>query len=164
MRPTWAYGWYWGIGTAGHTSAVADASSGALLRMPAPTAGGRPASAKATPRAVIATVTGGGDITGEGHDNLVLTWNDPGAPSGIDRNSIEVYDPDGPNALKPVSSMAAPTGPVAVGDFNGDGHADVAAGEPTSVGGGHPGAGAVRFVLLSRAAQWEGPTASSMAR
>lgn len=73
----------------------------------------------------------GGDVTGDGHDDLAVGWRDEDAE--INRYGFTVYLGDSVDEFKDTAGgdITTPLRALAVADYNGNGKADVAAGLST---------------------------------
>ena len=89
-------------------------------------------AAAATP---VTAAVYSGDVLGLGYPQVVLAWRDP--KSAQYRNDVSIWAAKDSHGLIIKSHVSAEIGPIAVGDFNGDRHADVAIGQPGD--GGHAG-------------------------
>ncbi|MFC4913037.1 hypothetical protein [Actinomadura gamaensis] len=104
--------------------------TGGLTLHTAPRPGEKPGTARAAALSLFTARFGFGNVTGKGESLVMLSET---ADDGL----ISVWQPVNDRTIEPVSSTHAEYGRVAVGDFDGDHHADIAIGQ--SVDYGHTG-------------------------
>ncbi|MBC6457144.1 FG-GAP-like repeat-containing protein [Actinomadura sp. HBU206391] len=79
-----------------------------------------------------------GDVTGDGIGDAVYAWYDADWAEPSERRGFVVYPGTADGGLNPdlATSVLAEVTSVAVGDFDGEGHGDVAVGQPNGIVGG----------------------------
>ncbi|MEV4253275.1 hypothetical protein AB0J52_08890 [Spirillospora sp. NPDC049652] len=141
------YGWGWtSFGPSGARAASGRPTGGLTLHT-APRPDEKPGTARAAAMAPFKAKFAFGNVTGKG-SSLVMLW------ASADDGQISVWQPVNDDAIKPESSTYAEYGSVAVGDFDGDRHADIAIGQ--SVDYGHTGG---RVTVFKGSAAGVTPTA-----
>jgi hypothetical protein len=76
-----------------------------------------------------------GEVTGDGHDDVVYAWSDSDWPEPAERRGFVVFpgvvnpELDPPGDLGPATGVFTHVGALAVGDFDGDSFGDVAVGQ-----------------------------------
>jgi hypothetical protein len=119
----------------------AAATKAASTAKRTPRAGGVAGTAAATAKGEVRTLAvvgfnnswvATGDVTGDGFDDLVYAWYDADAASAADRHGFVVYPGTATgdlndSALVPITGVDVNS--LSLGDFNGDGFADVAVGQ-----------------------------------
>ncbi|WP_194293426.1 FG-GAP-like repeat-containing protein [Actinomadura macrotermitis] len=117
------YGWGSATFTPGGARAASGRPAGDLTLHTAPRPGEKPGTARAAAVPLLFKARFAfGNVTGKG-ESLIMS------SSTEDDAQISVLDPVNDHSFKLVSSMYAAPGPLAVGDFDGDRHADIAIGQ-----------------------------------
>lgn len=125
-----SFGWFSGEpGSASNGVGLAAARDGGKVRprrLALPHRGGEMRTAAAGGSVKIYS---GGSITGDGADNLVVTWKGFPGETALERNGVAVMQPEGLNNLVLQSEVAVVADTVAIDDFDGDGFDDVVVGQ-----------------------------------
>jgi hypothetical protein len=134
--------YFWTFTSRPSTAAAVRTTSAVHSSAFHPSGKGRPF--KGTRKGVAAAATTGlsslvpafGDVDGDGTPDLVLSWQDPSA-TGAGRSGFDVWTASATDT--PTSAVSTTVNGLAVGDFDGDGKADVAVGgaDESDGTGGH---------------------------